>query len=118
MALGNEYGLASRVWLDDGRRKARERGKPVIDNPFVDSYSISLDDKAAAFERMLRNLSPGLNEWAVHPAHGTEAWQTIEPTKHHRHRLPATSRGVERLAATLSPWSSEGASRSTFAGTS
>jgi chitin disaccharide deacetylase len=29
---------------------------------------------------MLRNLPPGLNEWAVHPAHGTGVWQTIEPT--------------------------------------
>jgi predicted glycoside hydrolase/deacetylase ChbG (UPF0249 family) len=80
MALGKEYGLASRVSLDDGRRKAREQGKPVIDNPFVDSYSITLDHKAATYERMLRTLPPGLNEWAVHPAHGTDARQTIEPT--------------------------------------
>jgi predicted glycoside hydrolase/deacetylase ChbG (UPF0249 family) len=80
IALAREYGLASRVSLDDGRRKAREQGKPVIDNPFVDSYSITLDDKAATCERMLRNLPPGLNEWAVHPAHSTNVWQTIEPT--------------------------------------
>lgn len=78
-ALANEYGLAVRVWLDDGRRKAREQGKPVIDNPFVDSYSITLDDKAASCERMLSNLPPGLNEWAVHPAHGTDVWQTTQP---------------------------------------
>src|SRR5438067_3112190 len=45
MTLAKEYGLALRVWLDHGRRKAREQGKPVIDNPFVDSYSIALDDK-------------------------------------------------------------------------
>jgi predicted glycoside hydrolase/deacetylase ChbG (UPF0249 family) len=83
MALGNEYGLASRVWLDEGRRTAREQGKPVIDHPFVDSYSITLDHKAAAYERMLRNLPPGLNEWAVHPAHGTDVWQTMEPPGWH-----------------------------------
>jgi hypothetical protein len=29
---------------------------------------------------MLRDLPPGLNEWAVHPALGTEEWQAIEPT--------------------------------------
>jgi chitin disaccharide deacetylase len=29
---------------------------------------------------MLRDLPPGLTEWAIHPAHGTEQWQTIEPT--------------------------------------
>jgi hypothetical protein len=80
MALVKEYRLAARVWLDDGRRKAREQGKPVIDNPFLDSYSISLHDKAEAYARMLRDLPPGLNEWAIHPAHGTERWQTIEPT--------------------------------------
>ena len=80
MALAKEYGLAARVWLDYGRRKAREQGKPVVDNAFLDSYSISLDDKAETYARMLRDLLPGLNEWAIHPAHGTEQWQTIEPT--------------------------------------
>jgi chitin disaccharide deacetylase len=80
MVLAEEYGLAARVWLDDGRRKAREQGKPVVDNSFLDSYSISLVDKAATYGRMLRDLPPGLNEWAVHPARGTDEWQTIEPT--------------------------------------
>jgi predicted glycoside hydrolase/deacetylase ChbG (UPF0249 family) len=80
MALAKEYGLAARVWLDDGRGKAREQGKPVVDNAFLDSYSICLHDKAATYARMLRDLPPGLNEWAIHPAHGTEQWQAIEPT--------------------------------------
>jgi predicted glycoside hydrolase/deacetylase ChbG (UPF0249 family) len=79
-ALAEEYGLAARVWLDDGRRKARKQGKPVIDNVFLDSFSIPLDGKAATFERMLRDLPPGLNEWAVHPAQGTDGWQASEPT--------------------------------------
>jgi predicted glycoside hydrolase/deacetylase ChbG (UPF0249 family) len=80
IALAKEYGLASRVWLEDGRRKAREQGKPVIDSPWLDSYSISLVDKAATYERMLRDLPSGLTEWAVHPARVTDEWQTIEPT--------------------------------------
>jgi chitin disaccharide deacetylase len=80
MALAEEYGLALRVWLDDGRRKARERGKPVVDNLGVDSFSIALDLKAEAYERMLQNLPPGLNEWAVHPAHGSDAGQKTEPS--------------------------------------
>jgi predicted glycoside hydrolase/deacetylase ChbG (UPF0249 family) len=79
MALAAEYGLAARIWLDDGRRKARERGKPVIDNAFVDSFSITLYDKAETYTQMLRNLPRGLNEWAVHPAHATRHWQAIEP---------------------------------------
>jgi len=80
MALAKEYGLAARVWLDDGRRKAREHGKPVIDNPFLDSYAISLGDKVATYERMLRDLPAGLTEWAIHPAQGTDEWRRIEPT--------------------------------------
>jgi chitin disaccharide deacetylase len=63
MALAQEYGLAARVWLDDGRRKARQQGKPVVDNAFLDSYSVSPDDKAATYARLLRDLPPGLNEW-------------------------------------------------------
>lgn len=80
MALATEYGLAARVWLDYGRRKAREQGKPVVDNAFLDSYSIGLHDKSETYARKLRNLRPGLSEWAVHPAHGTEQWRTIEPS--------------------------------------
>jgi chitin disaccharide deacetylase len=79
MALAKEYGLAVRVWLDDGRSKARAQGKPVVDNVFLDSFSLSLYDKAETYARMLRDLPPGLNEWAVHPAHANEQWKTIEP---------------------------------------
>ena len=78
MALAQEYALAARVWLDDGRRKARQQGKPVVDNAFLDSYSVSLDDRAATYARLLRDLPPGLNEWAVHPAHGNEQRRSIE----------------------------------------
>jgi len=80
MALAEGYGLAARVWLDDGRRKARDQGKPVVDGAFLDSFTISLHDKEATYARMLRDLPPGLNEWATHPAHGTEQWQTVDPT--------------------------------------
>ena len=80
MALAQEYGLAARVWLDCGRRRVRKQGKPVIDNAFLDSYSVSLQDKAATYVRMLRDLPTGLNEWAVHPAHGTEQWHSVDPT--------------------------------------
>jgi predicted glycoside hydrolase/deacetylase ChbG (UPF0249 family) len=79
VALAEEYGLAARVWLDDGRRKTRARGKPVVDNALLDSFSISLHDKAATYERMLRDLRPGLTEWAVHPALGTEELLAIDP---------------------------------------
>lgn len=76
--LAEEHGLAARVWLDDGRRKARSQGKPVVDSAFLDSYSIGLDDKEATYARLLRNLPPGLSEWAVHPGHGTAELQSID----------------------------------------
>lgn len=103
MALAKEYGLAARVWLDDGRRKARKQGKPVVDNAFLDSYSIGVSDNAATtYARMLRELPPGLNEWAVHPAHATEQWQTIEPigwqVRHNDHAFLTSPQAREILA--------------------
>src|SRR5207247_9131035 len=55
MALAKECGLAARVWLDEGRRKAREQGKPCGDNAVLDSHSISLHDTAATSARMPRD---------------------------------------------------------------
>ena len=101
VALAKEYGLAARVWLDDGRRKARVHGKPVVDNAFLDSFSVSLRGKAATYERMLHDLPPGLTEWAVHPAHGTKEWQAIEPTgwqvRHTDHAFLTSPRAREIL---------------------
>jgi predicted glycoside hydrolase/deacetylase ChbG (UPF0249 family) len=80
LALAEEYGLAARVWLDDGRKKARALGKPVVDHPFLDSYTVDTDGKAGTYERLLRALPPGLSEWAIHPALGTRDWKAIEPS--------------------------------------
>ncbi len=73
MALAREYGLAVRVWLDRGRAEAGRYGMPVVDNDFLDSFSLDLDGKAATYARMLRDLPPGLSEWAVHPGTGGES---------------------------------------------
>jgi predicted glycoside hydrolase/deacetylase ChbG (UPF0249 family) len=80
LALAEDYGLAARVWLDDGRQKAGVLGKPVVDHAFLDSFTVDVEDKAATYERLLRALPAGLSEWAVHPGLGTEDWQAIEPT--------------------------------------
>jgi predicted glycoside hydrolase/deacetylase ChbG (UPF0249 family) len=80
LALADEYGLAARVWLDDGRQKARAVGKPVVDHAFLDSFTIDVDGKPDTYERLLRALPPGLSEWAMHPAVGSDDWQAIEPT--------------------------------------
>ena len=77
-ALAAEYGLAVRVWLDAGRRKMRQRGLPVVDNDFLDSFALDPDGKSAGYARLLRELPAGLNEWAVHPSIGDEESRAID----------------------------------------
>ncbi|MFD8964753.1 polysaccharide deacetylase family protein [Streptomyces sp. NPDC059568] len=79
MALAGEYGLAVRVWLEPGRRKARRQGLPVTDHDFLDSFSLGLDGKADRYAELLRDLPAGLSEWAVHPGLGGEEARVIEP---------------------------------------
>ena len=68
LALADEYGVAVRAWLEPARRALRERGLPVVDHDFLDSFSIELAGKASRYARLLRELPAGLTEWAVHPA--------------------------------------------------
>ncbi|MCG5213814.1 polysaccharide deacetylase family protein [Streptosporangium sp. KLBMP 9127] len=79
VALADEYGLAVRAWLTPGRQKLRQRGLPVVDHDFLDSFSLDLDGKADRYARLLRDLPVGLSEWAVHPSLGDEDSQAIEP---------------------------------------
>ncbi|MFE3455475.1 polysaccharide deacetylase family protein [Nonomuraea sp. NPDC059194] len=78
VALAEEYGLAVRVWLQPARQRIRGQGLPVIDNPFLDSFSLAIDDKSAQYSRLLRDLPAGLSEWAVHPSLGTPQTRTID----------------------------------------
>lgn len=68
VALAAEHRLAVRVWLEPGRRRARRRGRPVVDHPFLDSTRLDPATKADRYAELLRALPPGLTEWAVHPA--------------------------------------------------
>jgi chitin disaccharide deacetylase len=79
VALATGYGLAVRAWLDPGRGKLRQRGLPVVDNPFLDSFAVSLDGKAARYATLLRDLPSGLNEWAVHPGLGSQQARMTDP---------------------------------------
>ncbi|MGC0420809.1 polysaccharide deacetylase family protein [Embleya sp. AB8] len=78
VALAAEYGLAVRVWLEPGRRTMRQRGLPVTDNDFLDSFSLDVEGKAARYAQLLRDLPTGLNEWAVHPGLGDEESQAVD----------------------------------------
>jgi len=79
VTLAGEYGLAVRVWLEPGLRALRRRGLPVVDHAFLDSFRLDLDDKAARFAALLRNLPAGLSEWAVHPAADDAQAQADDP---------------------------------------
>lgn len=79
VALAEEYGLAVRVWLEPGRQKMRQRGLPVVDHEFLDSFRLDLDGKSARYAQLLRDLPVGLSEWAVHPGLGNEESQAIDP---------------------------------------
>jgi len=79
VALAAEYGLAVRVWLDPARRKLWQRGLPVVDHDFLDSFRLDIDGKQARYAGLLHDLPPGLSEWAVHPALGDQQSQTIDP---------------------------------------
>ncbi|MFJ4187897.1 ChbG/HpnK family deacetylase [Kitasatospora sp. NPDC089509] len=68
LALGAEYGLAVRVWLPPALARMRERGLPVVDHGFLDSFTVPPADKSAHYARLLADLPPGLTEWAVHPS--------------------------------------------------
>ncbi|MEU8538923.1 polysaccharide deacetylase family protein [Streptomyces sp. NPDC048717] len=78
VGLAAEYGLAVRVWLEPARRSTRQRGLPVVDNDFLDSFSLDIEGKAARYARLLRDLPAGLNEWAVHPGLGDGASRAVD----------------------------------------
>jgi predicted glycoside hydrolase/deacetylase ChbG (UPF0249 family) len=70
-------GWALRAWLEPARQKLR-RGVPVVDNDFLDSFSLRLDGKAARYAELLRTLPAGLTEWALHPAVGDDEARAVD----------------------------------------
>ncbi|HET9779194.1 MAG TPA: polysaccharide deacetylase family protein [Propionibacteriaceae bacterium] len=78
LALAEEYRLAARVWLEPGRRTARQLGLPVVDHDFLDSFSLDVDTKASRYLELLHELPAGLSEWAVHPGRGDRASRKID----------------------------------------
>ena len=45
----------------------------------LDSYSVPVVGKAARYAQLLRELPPGLSEWAVHTSLGDAEAQAMEP---------------------------------------
>ncbi|GAA1224962.1 polysaccharide deacetylase family protein [Pseudonocardia alaniniphila] len=72
VTLAQEYGLATRAWLERGTDLLRRRGVPVVEHEFLDSFGLDVEGKQARYAELLRELPAGLSEWAVHPGLGDE----------------------------------------------
>jgi predicted glycoside hydrolase/deacetylase ChbG (UPF0249 family) len=83
LRLARAYGLALRVRGQAQIEKVQSQGLPTNDYDFLDSYLIDPIHKAAHYAQMLRELPPGLSEWAVHPGLENAELLAIEPDGKH-----------------------------------
>jgi hypothetical protein len=58
-------------------------GLPANDRGFLDSYQLDLAGKQAHYLELLRQLPPGLSEWAIHPGFNFPELLAIESEGHH-----------------------------------
>jgi chitin disaccharide deacetylase len=77
--LAREFGLAIRSMGRQSREKVQSQGLPVNDHEVVDSYRLETAGKSEIYAQKLRDLPPGLIEWAVHPGLGDAEAQTMDP---------------------------------------
>ena len=79
LGLALEYGVALRVASQPFIDQTQRRGLPTTDYDMLDSFRIAIETKPARYAAMLRELPPGLTEWAVHPSLGDAASRIIDP---------------------------------------
>ncbi len=77
--LALEFGLALRVHSAEHQTEGLAAGRPTIDQPMLDSYSIPSATKLEYLHGVLRSLPAGVTEWAVHPALDTPESRAVEP---------------------------------------
>ncbi len=75
--IAKEHGLALRVHEPHFLQAMKEEGYVVIDYPDIDSFRLPVDGRDDLYERLLRELPPGLSEWAIHPARETDELKSI-----------------------------------------
>ena len=81
--LAKQYGLALRLIGRPFIEKLQNQGFPTIDDDFLDSSSIAPSTKYDRYVQLLRELPPGLSEWAVHPGLDTAELLALEPDGNH-----------------------------------
>jgi predicted glycoside hydrolase/deacetylase ChbG (UPF0249 family) len=77
--LAKEYGLALRVGAQAMAEKLQSEDLPTNDHVFLDSYRLGDVGKTARFVQLLRELPPGLSEWAAHPGLDTPESRELDP---------------------------------------
>ena len=78
--LAKEYGLGMRVGHPLFIEKLQQQDYPTDNHPIVDSYRVPTQDKVTTYINMLRNLPPGLSEWAIHPGIATAELKALGPS--------------------------------------
>ncbi len=79
LGLAREYGLAVRVWKRRNVERVQQLGLPTNEFDPLDSFGLSLDEKADRYAHLLHELPAGLTEWAVHPSLGDSESRIIDP---------------------------------------
>jgi chitin disaccharide deacetylase len=79
LGLANEYGLALRVAGQRLSARLQGQGLPTNDHDLLDSFRLPLPGKSARYAQLLRQLPPGLSEWAVHPGLASAELSAIQP---------------------------------------
>jgi predicted glycoside hydrolase/deacetylase ChbG (UPF0249 family) len=77
--LAREYGLALRVDSRSFIDETQRLDVPIADHELLDSFALSVPDKAARYAALLRALPAGLTEWAVHPGGDDADAQRLDP---------------------------------------
>lgn len=77
VGLAHEYGLAMRVTNRPLIDKIQQQSYACNDYDLLDSYRVETADKPAYYFQALRELPPGLTEWAVHPSLETAELKAI-----------------------------------------
>lgn len=64
--------LLSQARLDEVEHEFRAQIDALVDNPFLDGFSVGVEGKFARYAELLRDLPAGLSEWVVHLGLGDE----------------------------------------------
>lgn len=78
--LAEEYGLALRAARVRFAEPLLGEGYAVNSHDVLDSTKVKLAEKHDTYVKLLRELPPGLSEWALHPGVSSAELQAVTPS--------------------------------------